>query len=51
MPLGDRKYLFIDDAIVAKSENVTFTVNPPRFAESVLDDVAVISLSGRTTPA
>jgi hypothetical protein len=38
-PLGDRKYLFIDDALVATSENVTFTVNPPRPAERVLDNI------------
>jgi hypothetical protein len=38
VPLGGRKYLFIDDVLVAKSENVAFTVNPPRFAEKVFDD-------------
>ena len=38
--LGDRKYLFIDDAIVAESKNVTFNVNPPRPAERVLDNIA-----------
>jgi hypothetical protein len=37
--LGSRKHLFIDDAIVAESEHVTFNVNPPRFAEKVLDNV------------
>ena len=37
VPLGSRKYLFIDDALVAESENVTFVVNPPRLAEKVLD--------------
>ena len=37
--LVDRKYLFIDDAIVAESENVSFNVNPPRPAEKVLDNV------------
>ncbi len=38
--LGDRKYLFIDGAIVAENENVTFNVNPPRPAERVLDNIA-----------
>jgi len=33
VPLGSRKYLFIDDAIVAENDNVTFVVNPPRLAE------------------
>lgn len=37
--LGGRKYLFIDDALLAESEHLEFTVNPPRFAERVLDDV------------
>jgi hypothetical protein len=37
VPLGSRKYLFIDDALVAECENVTFQVNPPRPAEKVLD--------------
>lgn len=39
VPLGSRKYLFIDDAIIATSENVSFTVNPPRWAEKVLDNI------------
>jgi Concanavalin A-like lectin/glucanases superfamily len=38
--LGCRKYLFIDDAIVAESKDVTFHVNPPRPAERVLDQIA-----------
>lgn len=37
--LGDRKHLFIDDALVADMENVTFAVNPPRFAEKVIDNI------------
>jgi hypothetical protein len=37
--LGGRKHLFIDDALVAESQNVTFNVNPPRFAEKVIDDI------------
>jgi hypothetical protein len=40
VPLGGRKYLFIDDALIANSENVSFTVNPPRFAEKVLDRIS-----------
>lgn len=39
VPLGGRKYLFIDDALVQESENLTFNVNPPRRAERVLDNV------------
>jgi Concanavalin A-like lectin/glucanases superfamily len=35
--LGGRKYVFIDDALLADSEKVTFTVNPPRFAERVFE--------------
>ncbi len=38
--LGGRKHLFIDNALVADSEHIAFTVNPPRFAERVLDDIA-----------
>jgi len=37
VPLGGGKYLFIDDALLADSENLTFNVNPPRFAERVFD--------------
>jgi len=37
IPLGGRKYLFIDGALFEDSENVTFTVNPPRLAERVFD--------------
>jgi hypothetical protein len=36
IPLGGRKHLFIDDALIAESEHVTFQVNPPRPAEKVL---------------
>ena len=39
LPLQDRKYLFIDDAIVEKMENITFTVNPPRVMECVIDSI------------
>lgn len=34
--LGNRKHLFIDDAIVETQQNITFTVNPPRIAEQVM---------------
>ncbi len=37
--LDDRKYLFIDDAIVAEMENVTFNVNPPQVTECVIDGI------------
>lgn len=39
VPLHDRKYLFIDDAIVEKMENITFTVNPPKVMECVIDSI------------
>lgn len=35
--LGDRKYVFIDDAIVAEQQNVTFTANPPRLTGAVIE--------------
>jgi len=37
-PLGARKYLFIDDALVSKSESVTWQANPSRPAELVLEN-------------
>jgi hypothetical protein len=39
VPLGSRKHLFIDDALIAESRGITFTPNPPRRAEKVLDHV------------
>jgi len=39
VPLGGRKYLFLDDALTAESDNVTLTANPPRPAELVLEGV------------
>jgi hypothetical protein len=39
VPLGGRKYLFIDDAIVDSMANITFCVNPPRLAERVVDNI------------
>jgi len=39
VPLGSRKHLFIDDALVAEMRGITFTPNPPRRTEKVLDHV------------
>lgn len=39
VPLGGRKYLFIDDALVQRLKGVTFQPNPPRKAELVLPDI------------
>jgi lysophospholipase L1-like esterase len=38
--LGPRKHLFLDDALLQTKENIAFTVNPPRFAEKVLEGIA-----------
>ena len=37
--LGSRKHLFIDGAVVAEMQGITFTPNPPLRAEKVLDYV------------
>jgi len=37
--LRNRKYLFIDDAIIERTENISFVVNPPRKAERVIDNI------------
>jgi len=37
--LDDRKHLFIDDALIEKSESITFTVNPPRLEERVIENI------------
>jgi hypothetical protein len=37
--LGNRKHLFIDEALVEKMENVSFNVNPPKFAGRVIDEI------------
>lgn len=39
VPLGSRKHLFLDDALVAEMQGVRFVPNPPRWAEKVADDV------------
>ncbi len=37
--LGNRKHLFLDDALIAEIKNCEFTVNPPQKAERVIDDI------------
>ncbi len=37
--LQDRKYLFIDDAIIEKMEHIHFSVEPPRVTECVIDSI------------
>lgn len=37
VPLGSRKHLFIDDALIDQSENISFSVHPPKRIEKVLD--------------
>jgi hypothetical protein len=37
--LGNRKHLFLDDAIVAKSNGIQWTVNPPQPKELIQTDV------------
>jgi Concanavalin A-like lectin/glucanases superfamily len=37
--LGSRKHLFLDGALIAEMQGITFTPNPPRRAEKVLDHV------------
>jgi len=39
LPLGGRKILFIDDAFFENATGVSFTVNPPRKAERVIDRI------------
>jgi hypothetical protein len=38
VPLGTRKHLFLDDALVAFAQGVRFVPNPPRWAELVIPD-------------
>lgn len=35
--LGNRKHLFLDDALIANLENVQFRVNPPRLEELIIE--------------
>jgi hypothetical protein len=37
--LGDRRHLFIDDALIKESKDVVFEVNPPALAECVIDNI------------
>src|SRR5262249_42784217 len=37
--LGTRKHLFLDEALVAKAENVTFSPQPPQRSQKVLENV------------
>ncbi len=37
--LGSRKHVFLDDALIAEMEDCKFTVNPPRKAERVIDNI------------
>ena len=37
--LGQRSYLFIDDAIVERKEHISFVVNPPQIMECVIDSI------------
>jgi len=37
--LDDRKYLFIDDLLIAEKKNVSLNVNPPRMAERVIENI------------
>lgn len=39
LPLGSRKHLFIDDALIAEKGEVELVVNPPKRAERVLDNI------------
>ncbi len=39
VPLGKRKHLFLDDALVAEMENSKFVINPPTKAERVIDGI------------
>ena len=37
--LGSRKHVFVDDAMIAKSEGITFVPNPPKRMEKIADEV------------
>ena len=39
MQLGDRKHLFLDEALVKESNDVVFQANPPALAECVIDNI------------
>jgi hypothetical protein len=37
--LGTRKFLFLDDALVARSEGISFVPNPPKRMEKIADEI------------
>ncbi|NMB80241.1 MAG: LamG domain-containing protein [Ignavibacteria bacterium] len=39
LQLLDKKYLFIDNAIIKEMNNVTFNVNPPRYVDRVISNI------------
>jgi len=39
IPLGGRKHLFLDDALVASSEHLVFRANPPRATQRIFDGI------------
>lgn len=40
VPLGGRKYLFLDDALLATRDGLTFTAHPPRRVERVMENIS-----------
>lgn len=40
LPLGSRKHLFLDNALIAEQKGIRFVPNPPRRMEKVLEDGA-----------
>ncbi len=44
--LGERKYLFIDDAIVDQMENISFVLNPPKIDREIMRLKCVDELDG-----
>ena len=42
--LGSRRHLFLDDALIAKRENITFTAHPARVTERVMQGSGWISV-------
>ena len=37
--LENRKHLFLDDVLIAENKNITFSVNPPKMAERVIENI------------
>ena len=52
LPLGQRKHLFVDDALIDRRTNISFVPCPPRKAERIDDQIAghliVCDLDGKT---